>query len=40
MQYYAHKSGVRASCHHLRHTMATQMYLFRGVFFSVKSLNL
>ena len=25
MQYYAHKSGIRASCHHLRHTMATQM---------------
>ena len=25
MEYYAKKSGVKASCHHLRHTMATQM---------------
>jgi len=25
MEYYAHKSGVRASCQHLQHTMATQM---------------
>jgi site-specific recombinase XerD len=25
MEYYAKKSGVRVSCHHLRHTMATQL---------------
>jgi len=25
MEYYARKAGIRASCHHLRHTMATQM---------------
>ena len=25
MEYYAHKSNLRISCHHLRHTMATQM---------------
>ena len=25
MEYYAKKSGVKTSCHHLRHTMATQM---------------
>jgi len=25
MEYYAQKAGVRTSCHHLRHTMATQM---------------
>jgi len=25
MEYYAHKAGLRISCHHLRHTMATQM---------------
>jgi len=25
MEYYAKKSGLKASCHHLRHTMATQM---------------
>ncbi|MBW2633149.1 MAG: tyrosine-type recombinase/integrase [Deltaproteobacteria bacterium] len=25
MEYYSKKSGVKASCHHLRHTMATQM---------------
>ena len=25
MEYYAKKSGVKLSCHHLRHTMATQM---------------
>lgn len=25
MEYYAHKTGLRISCHHLRHTMATQM---------------
>ena len=24
MEYYAGKSGLRVSCHHLRHTMATQ----------------
>ena len=25
MEYYRKKTGLRASCHHLRHTMATQM---------------
>ena len=25
MEYYAKKTGLRVSCHHLRHTMATQM---------------
>ena len=25
MEYYAGKAGLKASCHHLRHTMATQM---------------
>jgi site-specific recombinase XerD len=25
LEYYTRKTGVRASCHHLRHTMATQM---------------
>jgi site-specific recombinase XerD len=25
MEYYAHKTSLRISCHHLRHTMATQM---------------
>ena len=25
MEYYARKAGLRVSCHHLRHTMATQM---------------
>jgi site-specific recombinase XerD len=25
MEYYARKAGLRISCHHLRHTMATQM---------------
>ena len=25
IEYYAKKSGVRASCHRLRHTMATQL---------------
>ncbi|MBW2637620.1 MAG: tyrosine-type recombinase/integrase [Deltaproteobacteria bacterium] len=25
MEYYAGKAGLRISCHHLRHTMATQM---------------
>jgi site-specific recombinase XerD len=25
MEYYAHRAGLRVSCHHLRHTMATQM---------------
>jgi len=25
MEYYAKKSGMKLSCHHLRHTMATQM---------------
>jgi site-specific recombinase XerD len=25
MEYYAHKAGVKSSCHQLRHTMATQL---------------
>ena len=25
MQYYVRKAGLKSSCHHLRHTMATQM---------------
>ena len=25
MEYYAQKTGLKVSCHHLRHTMATQM---------------
>lgn len=25
MEYYAHKTNLKISCHHLRHTMATQM---------------
>ena len=25
MEYYAKKTGLKMSCHHLRHTMATQM---------------
>jgi site-specific recombinase XerD len=25
MEYYAGMSGLRVSCHHLRHTMATQL---------------
>jgi site-specific recombinase XerD len=25
MEYYAQKSGIEVSCHHLRHTMATQL---------------
>jgi site-specific recombinase XerD len=25
MEYYAKKAGLKASCHHLRHTMATQL---------------
>jgi len=25
MEHYAHKAKIRVSCHHLRHTMATQM---------------
>jgi site-specific recombinase XerD len=25
MEYYARKAGMAASCHHLRHTMVTQM---------------
>ncbi|MBW2193864.1 MAG: tyrosine-type recombinase/integrase [Deltaproteobacteria bacterium] len=25
MEYYARRSGVKVSCHHMRHTMATQM---------------
>ena len=25
MEYYARKAGIRISCHHLRHTMATQL---------------
>ncbi len=25
MEYYARKLGIKASCHHLRHTMATQL---------------
>jgi site-specific recombinase XerD len=25
MEYYARKAGLRVSCHHLRHTMATQL---------------
>ena len=25
MEYYARKSNLKVSCHHLRHTMATQL---------------
>ena len=25
IEYYAHKTGIQVSCHHLRHTMATQL---------------
>jgi len=25
IEYYAQKAGIQASCHHLRHTMATQL---------------
>jgi site-specific recombinase XerD len=25
MEHYAQKSGIEVSCHHLRHTMATQL---------------
>jgi site-specific recombinase XerD len=25
MEYYARKTGLKISCHHLRHTMATQL---------------
>jgi len=25
MEYYAKKTGLKVSCHHLRHTMATQL---------------
>lgn len=25
MEYYARKAGLKVSCHHLRHTMATQL---------------
>jgi len=25
IEYYTHKAGIEASCHHLRHTMATQL---------------
>jgi site-specific recombinase XerD len=25
MEYYARKTGLKVSCHHLRHTMATQL---------------
>jgi len=25
IEYYAHGSGIEVSCHHLRHTMATQL---------------
>ena len=25
IEYYAHKAGIEVSCHHLRHTMATQL---------------
>ena len=38
MQYYAHKSGVRASCHHLRHTMATQMLNADGDLVTIQTL--
>lgn len=38
MQYYAHKSGVRASCHHLRHTMATQMLNADGDLVTIQAL--
>jgi len=38
MEYYAHKSGVRASCHHLRHTMATQMLNADGNLVTIQAL--
>ena len=38
MEYYAHKSGVRASCHHLRHTMATQMLNADGDLVTIQTL--
>jgi site-specific recombinase XerD len=25
MEHYAHETGLKVSCHHLRHTMATQL---------------
>lgn len=38
MEYYAHKSTVRASCHHLRHTMATQMLNADGDLVTIQTL--
>jgi site-specific recombinase XerD len=38
MEYYAHKSGVRISCHHLRHTMATQMLNADGDLVTIQTL--
>ena len=38
MQYYARKSGVRTSCHHLRHTMATQMLNADGDLVTIQTL--
>lgn len=38
MEYYAHKSGVRASCHRLRHTMATQMLNADGDLVTIQAL--
>jgi site-specific recombinase XerD len=38
MEYYAHKSGVMASCHRLRHTMATQMLNADGDLVTIQAL--
>ncbi len=38
MEYYAHKSGLKASCHHLRHTMATQMLNADGNLVTIQTL--
>jgi site-specific recombinase XerD len=38
MEYYTHKSCVKASCHHLRHTMATQMLNADGDLVTIQTL--
>ena len=38
MEYYAKKSGVRVSCHRLRHTMATQMVNVDANLMTIQSL--
>jgi len=38
MEYYAKKTGLNISCHHLRHTMATQMLNADAELVSIQAL--